>query len=107
MQQTYTVTESNIKISNGVDQNTSVRSLSRNILFNLASEKGLFRSKEDSVMTQFKFDHSGPVINVYTGKGTLMMQGKNIKKVVKGAKVKDFHEMMEKIKQSNIKKYNL
>merc|ERR1719309_14055 len=92
------VSESNGKISHGVDQNISVRSLSRNILFNLASEKGFFKSIEEAVMTQFKFGHSGPIVNVYTGKGTLMMQGKNMQQVVKGATVKDFHEMMDKVK---------
>lgn len=75
----------------------SLRSVEKDLLIQLAKLNGFILSKDDQLLTQFKSQSGGPVLNVWLNKGTVLVQGKNgLNQSAKNCSFNDFLMFLQK-----------
>eukprot|EP00092_Neocalanus_flemingeri_P109092 GFUD01140170.1.p1 GENE.GFUD01140170.1~~GFUD01140170.1.p1 ORF type:complete len:386 (+),score=102.70 GFUD01140170.1:42-1160(+) len=86
-------------ITNLPDPSRLVSQVDRNILAMLAGQDGFSKTSDQKVMIQFKNQTETVSVNVYTTKGTVVIQGKGgLKDTRKGCQVSEFLELLGRYK---------
>merc|ERR1719186_2568530 len=83
---------------NDVTHSRPVSRVERKILTSLAYQKGFSKTCDQPIMIQFKNKSGTAAVNVYTTKGTVVLQGKGgLKETRKGCCVSDFLDLLGKV----------
>jgi len=80
-----------------IAEKRSLRSVEKDLLIHLANLNGFKLSKDDQLLTQFKSQSGGQVLNVWLNKGTVLVQGKNgLNRSTKNCSFNDFLMFLQK-----------